>query len=88
MKDKTPASERSMWATIVRACLSFLKNVLSSPQGRQESRGVVVETVSLEEDEELGKLFSSKNNKRPLPGEPFMVPDVEEGSAHTSALRY
>jgi len=64
----------------MEAILSFLKDMLSNSQGSPGNRGIVVETVALEEDEELGKLSWSKNNARPLPGEPFMVPVAEEGS--------
>ena len=60
---------------------SLFTRMVSDLQGNQkENDGILVENVPLEEDKELCILFSSRNNARPLPGEPFMVPvDVEEG---------
>lgn len=85
---------RIMWileamASLLAGCQAGMKalftKIVSDLQASQieieDGQGKIsVENVSLEEDKELSKLFSSRNNARPLPGEPFMVPlDVEVG---------
>ena len=62
---------------------SILAKIISDLHGdeQQDNNGIIIEDVAYDEDEGLCELFSSANNARPLPGEPFMVPvdDVEEG---------